>query len=324
MGLAMVWDERRLSRCLTLRDLNVLMTVAKCGSMGKAAAQLSISQPAISKAIADMERSLGVRLLDRGTRGVEATIYARALLECGAIAFDELKRAAQHIEFLAHPASGELRVGSTIAIAAGFISAVVNALSRRYPKISFHISAGEASSIYRALEERRFDLIVVPVLSSPIEEHLHADILYDEPLVVVAGVGSQWSRRRKVELAELMDSVWALPPSDSLYGSVVAEAFRDHGLDLPSATVLTPVTPLRNALVATGRFLSIVQASAVKYGPSDRRIKILPIDMSTTRRPIAIISLKNRTLSPVAKLFLDAARAVANAPRARRSVRTSG
>jgi molybdenum-dependent DNA-binding transcriptional regulator ModE len=75
MGLVMAWDERRLSRCLTLRDLNVLMTVVKYGSMGKAAAQLSISQPAISKAIADMEHSLRVRLLDRGARGVEATIY---------------------------------------------------------------------------------------------------------------------------------------------------------------------------------------------------------------------------------------------------------
>jgi DNA-binding transcriptional LysR family regulator len=324
MGLIMAWDERRLSRCLTLRDLNVLMTAVKCGSMGKAAAELSISQPAISKAIADMEQSLGVRLLDRGTRGVEATIYARALLEHSAIAFDELKQAAQHIEFIAHPTSGELRVGSTIAIATGFISAVLDRLSRRYPRISFHISAGEASSIYRALEERRFDLVIVPILASPIKEHLHADILYDEPLVVVAGARSPWSRRRKVELAELMDATWALPSSDSLYGSVVAEAFHDHGLGLPRATVLTPVAPLRNALVATGRFLSIVQASALKYGLSDRRIKILPINMSTTRRPIGIITLKNRTLSPVAKLFIDAARGVAKAPRARQSVRPSG
>jgi DNA-binding transcriptional LysR family regulator len=317
----MAWDERRLSHCLTLRDLNVLMMVAKCGSMGKAAAQLSISQPAISKAIADMEHSLGVRLLDRSTRGVEPTIYARALLEHGAVAFDELKQAAQHIEFLAHPTSGELRVGSTIAIATGFISAVVDTLCGQYPKISFHIIAGEASSIYLALEERRFDLIIVPILASPIAEHLHADILYDEPLVVIAGARSQWGRRRKVTLAELMDAVWALPSSDSLYGSVVAEAFRHHGLDLPRACVLTPVAPLRNALVATGRFLSIVQASAVKYGLSDPRIRILPIDMSITRRPIAIVALKNRTLSPVAKLFIDAAHGVAKSPRARRSAR---
>src|SRR5262245_51681585 len=69
--ITMPWDERRLSRYLTLRDLHVLMTVAKCGSMGRAAVQLAVSQPAVSKAIADMERSLGVPLLDRSPRGVE-------------------------------------------------------------------------------------------------------------------------------------------------------------------------------------------------------------------------------------------------------------
>src|SRR5262245_18266293 len=130
--ITMPWHERRLSRYLTLRDLHVLMTVAKCGSMGRAAVQLAVSQPAISKAIADMERSLGVPLLDRSPRGVETTIYARALLEHGTLAFHELKEASRHIEFLAHPTSGDLRIGSTIAIATGFISAVVEKLSRQY------------------------------------------------------------------------------------------------------------------------------------------------------------------------------------------------
>ena len=77
----MEWTERRLGRHLNLRDLNVLMTVARCGSMGKAAAQLSVSQPAISKAVADLEYALGVRLLDRTQRGAEPTVYGRALLD---------------------------------------------------------------------------------------------------------------------------------------------------------------------------------------------------------------------------------------------------
>lgn len=133
MGAGMGWDEHRLSRQLKLRDLHVLMTVARCGSMGKAAAELSVSQPAISKAIADMENALGVRLLDRNPRGVEPTIYARALLDRGVVAFDELKQGVEHVNFLANPTTGELRIGSTIAIATGFIPAVVDRLSRKYP-----------------------------------------------------------------------------------------------------------------------------------------------------------------------------------------------
>src|ERR1700730_15928915 len=90
--MMMDWDMQRLGRYLKLRDLNVLLTVARCGSMGKPAAPLSASQPAISKAIAEMEHALGARLLDRTSRGVEPTVYARALLDHSVIAFDELRQ----------------------------------------------------------------------------------------------------------------------------------------------------------------------------------------------------------------------------------------
>jgi len=311
MGGAMEWDEQRVSRRMKLRDLHVLLTVVRCGSMGKAAAQLSVSQPAISKAIADMEYAFGVRLLDRNPRGVEPTIYARALLDRGVVAFDELKQAARHIEFLANPTTGELRVGSTIAIATSFIPEVVDRLTRRYPRLVFHLAAGEAGAAYRSLEERRVDLLVAPMFAPIAEEHMHAEMLYDEPLVVVAGARSPWARRRKVELAELAAAVWTLPPTDSLYGSVVAEAFRAAGLDIPGATVFSSVVPVRNALLASGRFLSMVQSSSVRFGSGQVALKVLPIDLPTTRRPIGIITLKNRTLSPVAQLFIDCAHEVA-------------
>jgi len=311
MGLVMNRDELRLSRQLTLRDLDVLMTVAKCGSMGKAALQLSVSQPAISKAIADMERWLGVRLLDRTTQGVEPTIYARPLMERGAIAFDELKQAVNHVEFLAHPTSGELRIGSTIAIATSFMSAVLDRLSRRYPDIVFRALSGEASSIYRALEERSLDVAILPMLATRVGEHLDANVLYEEPLVVVAGARSPWSRRRRIDLAELVNAVWTLPPLDSLYGAVVAEAFSAHGLEVPRATVFTSTTPLRNALLESGRFLSIVQGSVVKFGAGTAGLRVLPVDLPTTRRSIGVVTLKNRTRSPLAQLFIECARQVA-------------
>jgi DNA-binding transcriptional LysR family regulator len=324
MGLAMDWNELRLSRELTLRDLNVLMTVAKCGSMGKAALHLSVSQPAISKAIADLEDSLGVRLLDRTTKGVEPTIYACLLMERGAIAFDELKQAVKHVKFLAHPTSGDLRVGSTIAIATGFISAVLDRLSRRYPDIVFHVPSGEASAIYRALEERSLDVAILPMLETSVGEHLDADVLYEEPLVVVAGARSPWNRRRRIELAELANSAWTLPPPDSLYGAVVAEAFHTHGLEVPRATIFTSTTPLRNALLKSGRFLSIVQNSVVKFGARTSGLRVLPVDLPTTWRSIGVITLKNRTRSPLTQLFIDCARQVAKPLVHRKSDATTG
>src|SRR5262245_49693597 len=119
MGLAMQWTDR-IGRRLNLRDLHIVLSVAKCGSMGKAAAELAISQPSISKAIADVEHTVGLRLFDRLPHGIEPTIYGRALLKCGLAVFDELRQGVRELEFLTDPAAGELRIGCTETMAAGF------------------------------------------------------------------------------------------------------------------------------------------------------------------------------------------------------------
>ena len=121
----MDWEDR-IGRRLKLRDVNILLTVVQSGSMAKAAETLAVSNPVVSKAISDLEHTLGVRLLERSPQGVEPTVYGRALLDRGAAAFDELKQAVKHIEFLADPTAGEVRIGASIAMSAGFIAAVTD------------------------------------------------------------------------------------------------------------------------------------------------------------------------------------------------------
>src|SRR5207245_3834070 len=143
------------------------------------------------------------------------------------------------------------------------------------------------------------DFVVSPVFG-PADEQTHVEVLYNEPLVVVAGAQSPWARRRKIELAALTNESWTLPPEKSLYGSVVVEAFRAAGLDLPRAAVFTSVTPVRNALVATGRYLSIVQGSIAGFGPNNPAWAGLPVHPSSTRPPLASLTLNHRALSTVA------------------------
>jgi DNA-binding transcriptional LysR family regulator len=306
----MEWNSHRAGRHLKLRDLHVLMTVARCGSMGKAAAQLAVSQPAISKAIADMEHTLGVRLLDRSALGVEPTIYASALLDHGMIAFDELQQAIRKIEHLADPTAGHVRIGCSVVLGEGFVAGVINRLSQRYPRMTFYLSAEESGMTYRALEERKVDVAILPIFEPVPQAHLTIEILYDEPHVIAAGVRNPWSSRRKIRLADLMHEPWALPPPESLTGSLVREAFQAAGLAVPNATIVTPSTPARHALVASGPFLTILPASVLASASDKTAPKALPIELATGRRPIGIITLKNRALSPAAQQFIDCARDV--------------
>jgi DNA-binding transcriptional LysR family regulator len=111
MAKAINW-EARIGRRIRLRDLHVLFAVDQFGSMAKAAVLLGITQSAISQMVADLEHVLGVRLLDRSPRGVEATVYGRTLLKYGKAAFDDLRQGIQEIEFLADPDIDEIRIGA--------------------------------------------------------------------------------------------------------------------------------------------------------------------------------------------------------------------
>jgi molybdate transport repressor ModE-like protein len=112
-----------VARRLKLRDLQVLEAVVRWGSIAKAARQLNLTQSAASKAISQLERAIGARLLDRDARGVEPTLYGHTLLQRTLAIFDELRQGVKEIDFLADPATGEVRVGCPEANAAGLLPA---------------------------------------------------------------------------------------------------------------------------------------------------------------------------------------------------------
>lgn len=124
----------RVAHRLKLRDLRLLDAVVRSKSMARAAAQLNLTQPAVSKAVSELEHMLGVRLLDRSRQGIEPTPHGRALLRRGAAIFDELRQGVSELEFLSDPTAGEVRVATSEPIAAGLLPIVIGRLSQRYPR----------------------------------------------------------------------------------------------------------------------------------------------------------------------------------------------
>jgi DNA-binding transcriptional LysR family regulator len=301
----------RIGSRMKLQDLHVLMTVVQAGSMGKAAQRLNTTQPNISRSIAELEQTLGVRLLDRHRQGIEPTEYGRALLDCGVAAFDDLRQGVKNVAFLADPAAGELRIGTTTLLAASFVSALVDRLSRRYPRMIFHVVTGYTETLHRELAERKVDLLIIRGSGPIADPRYDFEFLFDDSYVVAVGAQNQWVRRRRIEIAELVNELWVLPPPDSVIGSIVMEAFRASGLDYPRVSVVTDCPHMRISLLATGRFVTIFPASAFRFLTKRSELKILPVELPTARRPNGIVTLKNRALSPVAKLFMDCAREVA-------------
>ena len=302
----------RIGRLMKLHDLHVLMAVVQAGSMRKAAARLNTTQPSISRSIAELEDAVGVPLLDRNPHGVEPTTYGRALLDGGVAMFDDLRQAVKNIEFLADPEAGEVRIGSGHHHAPSFVSAVVERISRRYPRIVFRlVSAETTEQLESELFARNLDLLIARRWGSILDEQLSFEHLFDDPNFVVAGTQHSLARRRRIEPAEVVNEPWTLPPQESVIGALAMEAFRASGLDYPRATVVTDSPQVRISLLETGRFVTIFPASAMKFPAGRSQIMVLPVELPMARLANGIVTLKNRTLSPVTQLFIECAREVA-------------
>src|SRR5262245_51702088 len=205
----MQWANR-IGRHLKPRDLHVFMVVVEEGSLAKAAERLAISRPVVSKTIANLERLLGVRLLDRMPRGVEPTMFGGALQKRAVVIFDELHQGMEEIGRLTDPQAGELRVASTEVWAAGLIPEAVDRLLRRFPRVRVQLLQGTAQNQFDLLRERRCEVVISRLLTPLPEPDIEMQPLFFEPLAIVASPGSPWARRRKLKLADLMGASWIL------------------------------------------------------------------------------------------------------------------
>jgi DNA-binding transcriptional LysR family regulator len=300
-----------INRRLKLRQLNVLLAVMQWGSMARAADHLSVSQPVVSKTIAELESLLGVPLLDRTSQGVEPTIYGSALARRSTALFNDLRTSIGELEALADPSAGQLRIGTTEPMAAGLVSKIISELLHDHPRVSLHVVLGDPPALQaRELRDREIDLMIGRLPNDSVADHTQLEVLLWERAFVVAGANHELTRRRKIKLIDLMDEAWCLPPPQSFPGSLIERAFHAGGLEVPRTCVSVHSIQMQNALLATGRFITILPETMMHVSAKRLGLKALPVHLPIESTPVAIVTLKNRELPPVGKLFIERARIV--------------
>jgi len=295
----------QVSRRLKLRQLEVLLAVAKAGSMVKASEHLAITQPVISKTIADLESTVGLRLLDRTSQGVEPTLYGRALIARSVGMFNDLRTSVSELEFMSSGTGGELRIGSSDAIAFGMLGVIIDRLSKRYPRLTFGAIAGLPHSDLLA---RSIDL-VIGRLPNMIPDEVNVTPLYEEEAYLVTSERNPLTRRRKVALAELIDLPWCGQSFENFPFTLWNDAFRARGLKSPRNVVTTRSLVAQMSLARTGNFVTILPRTMLHFGAHN--LRKIPVDVPTPTYPVGVLTLKDRTLNPIVHLFIDCAREVA-------------
>ena len=314
MALRIDWDSQ-IGLRLRLRDLHVFFLVVQRGSMAKAAEQLGVSAPAVSEVIANLENAVGAKLLDRSPQGIRPTIYGDALIKGGTAAFDGLKQSIKEIEFLSDPTVGEVRIGCPETVAA-ILSPIILRMSQRYPGIVLKFVDVVAPTLdLPQLRSRNIDLAIIRIAGSPqthvLGEDLDVEVLFNDEVRIVVGKQNPLATRRHIELKDLAKKPWILPGTDTLQGRIIAQAFRELELEPPKISVVTFSVQLRMNLVADSLYLSTLPQSVVLRHATRWSLKALPIKLPALEFPVAITTLKNRTLNPAVRAFIDQMRETA-------------
>lgn len=304
----MDWNDRRGKR-IKLRDLHVLQAAAEAGSMTKAAADLAMTQPAVSYAVGELENVLGVPLLERSSQGVTPTAYGRVLMERSRIVFNELLQCINEIDSMADPSLGELRIATTPPMSA-IASAAFNRLAPSYPRMTFALTVGPTDVLLDGLRRRDVELVISRLAGFVSDRDLNVDTLFHDELAVICSKHNKWARKRGVRLADLVGEPWVFPPPSGFLTRIIKAAFHEEGLEVPRATVTTQSTYALSVLVANGPFLGMHPGTMLTTPSDHPQLGAVDVRLPKTRGPIGLITLKGRSLSPAAERFT---RAVATA-----------
>jgi len=298
-----------ISRRITLRELRLLLAVARSGSILKAANEIGLTQPALSKSIAELEDAFGVRLFDRTNRGVTPTPHGEVLLHRATGVFEELRQAVDEIACLKDGSRGELRIGATPTICAGLLPRAIATVLDQRANFRFHITELESGKLASEVLTRSLDFGIGREQNAGTNDNLEFDRLFDDRLFIVAGAKHPLAARRSVTLEEAAQHRWLLPATEGAMILQLRNEFDRKKLELPKSVVTTMSMLVRYELIATNRFLTVMYGSVLRFGNAPRFLRVLPLNVQAGVQ-IGIIRLKNRTLAASAELFMENVREI--------------
>ena len=285
----------------------VAATIANRGSIREASAVLHVTQPAMSRSLSELERILGVRLFDRGPKGMTVTAAGAPLITHMQIVTSEVGSLLRHAEEIVDGRGGEVRVGTLLAGTADILPSAVFEVVQRFPDVRVAISEGTPDRLHEDLMSGQVDFVagrVTPLASMP---GVDVEPLYDDDVQVVCTPGHPRSGHRG-SLAELVDDTWILPPRDtSLRLQIEAAFIRACGRTPGNVTECVAAVPLR-ALVLRGRHLAVVPSGIFADDLERDTLVSLPVSIEGTSVPVGIITRSGGELPSSAHALIGALR----------------
>lgn len=306
--------QGRLGRQVKLRELRVLLAIAEEGSFRKAAAQLHITQPAITMAVADLENTLGVRLFERTSRGVAPTAHGEAIILRAHAIFGELGRAAEDIAIISQGSRQTLRVGVG---GGGWTQGILpTALAKLLdPQLDASVQLREADEdvLLEQLKARKLDVYLSRLAPMRADPDLAFHPLFEDSICVLARRDHRLAGRKRVPWEALADERWVTPQREALSFDHIQRTLHQGGLSMPRHVIESASAPVALGMVLQADFLCFGTFHYYAHTVLKSMLAMLDVRLPRVPVPFGAVTLREREPNP---LVLRLTRIVADLARA--------
>lgn len=296
---------------LKLRHFEVLLAIARCGTLTAAADALGISQPAASQWLADMESALGVPLFIRG-RPLRQTPFAEAVLRHARRVLADAQRTQEEIEALRNGAVGRVRLGIMSAAAPILLPRVVRRLRESAPGLRLVVFEDIWAGLWPRFERDELDMLIGRPEGGMRSGAWPTERLYDDPHVVIAGPHHPLVRARRITWTDIARYPLILPPASTPLRGAIDATFVNAGLPMPQPWIESTSQSANYAVLRESDALAVSSRASAHHFAALGLVRALPVRLSTDVGPLGMV-WRDVAPDPVLARVLDAVRTEAQA-----------
>jgi DNA-binding transcriptional LysR family regulator len=296
---------------MDFRRVQLFLAAVRHGNLTEAAAELGLSQPALSKSIKALEKSLGAPLLERGRFGVRPTLFGEALLQHGQVVEAEMRHAVGEIEALKGARRGHVRVGCGPTEANRLLPLALQRLHERDPELQVTVLYGLNESLMPWVKQGEIDFALSSVPAQAADPDLVHEPLFTESGVVVSRTGHPLARASALTPDRLTRCRWILPRSRELERLAFDDFFRRHGLQPPAAAVETTSTVLMKSHVMLSDALTFIPRELIWWELQAGQLTALDVAGTDWTRIVGLTRRRIGSIGPAGRRLAQAVRDVA-------------
>lgn len=287
---------------MNLRQLRAFALIAEHGSIRAAARALSVTQPAATRSLRELEQSVGVELVRRSVKGVELTSYGEALYKRAIVILQETRRAREEIGQMRDGEGGSLNLAVSSA-ALGVVPPALAAFRARMPRVAVAFNEVAAPFSQEQLELGHYDLLVQTEYDGEIEDGFTHRPLFTLPLAV--GVRAGHPLRRASSLAALHDALWLVPGNSDAPANLLRLAFAAHGLPMPRDIIACHSVAVALAIMAQNDALGIFVRPLFDHELLPSHVRMVPLAHELPAARISLVTRADSPPTPAAECFID-------------------